>query len=238
MKKLTIIFENDDFVVVDKPAGLLTIPDRTQSAEPLKSILQKKYGQIFTVHRLDRETSGLVVFAKNEIAHKYLSQAFEGRMVQKIYLGLVYGTFPNKEGTIDLAIMEHPAKNGSMVINKKGKPAITQYQVLEELGPYSLMQFEIQTGRTHQIRVHMQNAGHSIVCDPLYGNGQPIFISSFKRNYKLSKSEEEEKPILQRLGLHSYQLKFKDEKENEFSFEAELHKDMKALLQQLRKNFD
>ncbi len=237
MKLPEIIFENNDFVVVNKPAGLLTIPDRKQSEDSVRSILQKKYGQIFTVHRIDKETSGLIVFAKNETAHKFLSQAFEGRAVEKLYLGIVQGKMINKEGTIDLPLMENPGKSGSMIVNKKGKAAVTHYKVLEELGQYSLVQFDIHTGRTHQIRVHMQNAGHPIVCDPLYGNAQPIFISSFKRNYKLSKSEEEERPILHRLGLHAYQLKFKDDKGNEFLFEAPMHKDMKALMQQLKKNF-
>ena len=237
MKLPEIIFENSDFVVVNKPAGLLTIPDRAQSGDSVKSILKKKYGQIFTVHRIDKETSGLIVFAKNETAHKFLSQEFEERAVEKLYLGIVQGKMINKEGTIELPLMEHPGRSGFMIVNKKGKVAITHYKVLEELGPYSLVQFDIHTGRTHQIRVHMQNAGHPIACDPLYGNAQPIFISSFKRNYKLSQSEEEERPILHRLGLHAYQLRFKDDKGNAFSFEAGMHKDMKALMQQLRKNF-
>jgi 23S rRNA pseudouridine955/2504/2580 synthase/23S rRNA pseudouridine1911/1915/1917 synthase len=124
-----------------------------------------------------------------------------------------------------------------MITHRKGKTAVTDYKVLESLGPYSLVQFHIHTGRTHQIRVHAQHIGHSVLCDPLYGDAQPIFISSFKRKYKLSKSEEEERPILHRLGLHAFQLKFKDANETEYSFEAEMPKDMRALVNQLRKNF-
>jgi 23S rRNA pseudouridine955/2504/2580 synthase/23S rRNA pseudouridine1911/1915/1917 synthase len=232
---LDIIFENNDFVVLNKPAALLSIPDRTQSAQSLKDMLQEKYGRIFTVHRLDRETSGLIVFAKTESAHQSLSQAFEERMVEKIYLGLVKGIPVNKKGSIDAPIMEHPARNGLMVVNKKGKPALTDYETLEEFGLYSLVQFQIHTGRTHQIRVHMQHLGHPIACDELYGDGKPVFISSLKRNFKLSKTEEEEKPILSRLALHSAHLNFKDMQGNDQRFEAPLPKDMKALLQQLRK---
>lgn len=235
MNSLNIIFENDDYIVLNKPAGLLSIPDRTQSAESLKDILQKKYGRIFTVHRLDRETSGLIVFAKNEAAHQFLSQAFEGRTVEKIYLGLVKGTLSNETGSVDASIMEHPAHNGLMVVNKKGKPALTDYESLETFGSYSLVQFRIHTGRTHQIRVHMQHLGHPLACDELYGDGQPVFISSLKRNFKLSKTEEEERPILSRLALHSARLGFKDAQGNDRQFEAPLPKDMKALLQQLRK---
>jgi len=234
MKRPDIIFENNDFVVINKPAGMLSIPDRAQTAESLKDILIGLYGSIFTVHRLDKETSGLIIFAKNEMAHKHLSKSFEERSVEKIYLGLVQGTIAQEEGVIEAPIAEHPAKNGTMVVYKKGKPAITQYKVVEPLGPFSLVQFQIHTGRTHQIRVHMQHIGHPIVCDPFYGNAQPILISSFKRKYKLSKSEEEERPILQRLGLHAYKLKFSDQDGKEYSFEAEMPKDMRALINQLR----
>jgi len=237
MKKTDVIFENEDFIVINKPAGLLSIPDRTQSAESLKDILIKQYGQIFTIHRLDRETSGLIVFAKNEAAHKHFSKAFEERSVEKIYIGLVQGTLSNEQGTIEAGIMEHPSKNGMMITHKNGKSALTHYELMEALGPFSLVKFQIQTGRTHQIRVHMQHIGHSILCDPFYGDAQPILISSFKRKYKLSKSEDEERPILSRLGLHAHQLKFADAGGNQYSFEAELPKDMRALASQLRKQF-
>ena len=96
-----------------------------------------------------------------------------------------------------------------MVINKKGKPSVTEYEVMEDYGLYSLVKFQIHSGRTHQIRVHMKHIGHPIVCDEIYGNAQPILLSSFKKKYKLSKHDEEERPILNRLALHSYQLKFK-----------------------------
>ena len=161
--------------------------------------------------------------------------AFEERAVEKYYLGIIYGIPVNKKGRIDAAIAEHPAKNGRMIVNKKGKPSVTDYEVLEEFGGYSFMQFQIHTGRTHQIRVHMQHLGHPIVCDELYGEGHPILVSSFKRNFKLSLSEEEERPILNRLGLHASRLRFKDQSGKEILLEAPLPKDMKALLQQLRK---
>ncbi|PWT75380.1 MAG: RNA pseudouridine synthase [Bacteroidetes bacterium] len=236
MHKFDVIFENEEFVVINKSAGLLSIPDRPQASDSLKALLQKKYGDIFVVHRLDKETSGLIVFARSEHSHKWLSQLFEGRSVEKIYLGLVYGHLVDQEGTIEQPVAEHPGKNGVMVIHKKGKPAKTLYKVEEEFGSYSLIKFQILTGRTHQIRLHMQWLGHSLVCDPLYGNASPIFISSFKRNYKLSKNEEEERPILSRLGLHSHELRFADPKGVKHEFKAEMPKDMRALIQQLRKN--
>jgi len=230
-----IIFENEDFIVINKPAGLLSIPDREGKEVSLKNLLREKYGQIFTVHRLDRETSGLIMFAKNEAMHKYLSQLFEERAVEKIYTGIVTGTITEKKGSIDAPIAEHSHKAGVMLINKRGKQSLTDYGVLEEFGKYSFVRFQIHSGRTHQIRVHMQHIGHPIACDEVYGDGQPVLISSFKKKFKLSRSEESERPILSRLALHSSQLHFKDMKGNEHHFETVLPKDMSALLQQLRK---
>jgi 23S rRNA pseudouridine955/2504/2580 synthase/23S rRNA pseudouridine1911/1915/1917 synthase len=234
--KFDTIFENEQFIAINKPSGLLSIPDRMGQDVSLKSILQEKFGKIFTVHRLDKETSGIIVFAKDEITHKYLSQKFEGREVEKYYVGLVNGLLMNKEGSIDVPIMEHPGKVYKMMTHKKGKPSLTDYKVLEEFGMYSWLQFQIHTGRTHQIRVHMQYLGNPIVCDSLYGDAKPILLSSLKRKFKLSKDVLEERPILSRLALHSTCLKFTDQQGEKFNLEAPLQKDLKALLQQFRKN--
>jgi 23S rRNA pseudouridine955/2504/2580 synthase/23S rRNA pseudouridine1911/1915/1917 synthase len=230
-----IIFENDDFVVVNKSSGLLSIPDREGDEISLKRLLKDKYGEIFTVHRLDKETSGVVVFAKNEATHKFLSQAFEERTVEKYYTGIVKGSLPEKKKTIDAPIAQNTVKKTLMIIHKRGKESVTDYEVLEDFGKYSLLEFRIHTGRTHQIRVHMQYAGHPIVCDKLYGDGGPLFLSSLKKNYNLSKNELDERPLLDRLALHAQRLKFKDANGREFQFEAELPKDLRAVLQQLRK---
>jgi 23S rRNA pseudouridine955/2504/2580 synthase/23S rRNA pseudouridine1911/1915/1917 synthase len=230
-----IIFENEDFIIINKPAGLLSIPDREGKEISLKNLLKEKYGQIFTVHRLDRETSGLILFAKHEAIHKYLSQLFEERAVEKIYSGIVSGTLPEKKGSIDAPIAENSHKAGVMIIHQRGKQSLTDYEVLEEFGLYSSVQFQIHSGRTHQVRVHMQHILHPIACDAIYGNGEPVLLSSIKKKFKLSKSEEMERPILSRPALHSSQLHFKDPKGNVHHFEAPLPKDMSALLQQLRK---
>lgn len=235
MSTLSILFESAEFIVLDKPAGLLSIPDREGKEASLKSRLREQYGNIFTVHRLDRETSGVIVFAKTEATHKYLSKVFEDRSVEKIYQGIVLGTPPQTKGTIDVPIMEHPGKPGLMVINRRGKSALTDYELLETISGYSLLQFQIHTGRTHQIRIHMQSVGHPIACDELYGDGKPVFLSAIKRNFKLSKSEESERPLLSRLALHSQSLKFTDQNGTLHHFKAPLPKDLRALLQQLRK---
>lgn len=234
--KLEIIFENDHFIAINKPSGLLSIPDRFGKDPSVKSILQQQFGKIYTIHRLDKETSGLIIFAKDELTHKDLSQKFEGREVEKYYVGLVNGILMNREGTIDVPIMEASGKTTLMIANKRGKPSKTDYKVLEEFGLYSWVQFRIHTGRTHQIRVHSKYIGNSIVCDELYGDGQPVLLSSIKKKFKLSKNELEERPLLNRLALHSLQLKFTDDAGNKYELEAPLSKDLKALLQQLRKN--
>ena len=228
------IFENEDFMVINKPSGLLSIPDRKQTETSLKDLLIYKYGEILTVHRLDKETSGVIVFAKNEQTHKQLSELFESRNVEKYYVGLVHGKIQDEKGSIDASIMEHPVKKGKMITHVKGKPSLTDYEVMENFRLYSFVRFQIHTGRTHQIRVHMQHIAHSIVCDELYGSDEPVYISSLKRKYHLSKNEEEERPILSRLALHSSQLKF-DLNGEHYEFEAEIPKDLKATLQQLRK---
>lgn len=234
--KFDIIFENDFLVAVNKPAGLLSIPDREGKEISLKQMLQEKYEEIFTVHRLDKATSGIIVFAKDEKTHKELSQLFESRNTEKIYYGLVHGSVSPSEGKIEEPIMQHPSGNGKMVLHVKGKPSTTEYEVLEDFKRFSWMKFKILTGRTHQIRIHAQFIGHSIVCDELYGDGEPVLLSSLKKKYNLSKNELQEKPILSRLALHSASLKFVlDDKE--YLFEAPLPKDLKALLQQLRKLF-
>ena len=231
---IDIIFENNEFVAVNKPSGLLSIPDRMGKEISLKDLLKEKYGNIYTVHRIDRDTSGIILFAKTEEAHKELSRLFEGRDMKKYYLGLVNGQMINPAGTIDAAIMEHPGKATKMITHVKGKPSVTDYEVQEKFRLYSWVQFQIHTGRTHQIRVHMQHIGHTIVCDEIYGDPKPVLLSSIKRNFKLAKAADEEKPILSRLALHSFRLMFTLNGED-FELEAPVPKDLKALLQQLRK---
>jgi 23S rRNA pseudouridine955/2504/2580 synthase/23S rRNA pseudouridine1911/1915/1917 synthase len=232
---LTIVFENDEFVAVNKPAGLLTIPDREQSERSLREILINKYGTIFTVHRLDKDTSGLVIFAKNETSHKYFSRLFEERKVEKYYLGIVHGSPSDKTGSIDGPIAEHPVNKGMMTINRNGKPSLTTYEVLDANSNYSLVSFQLHTGRTHQIRVHSKNIGHPLACDPLYGDGKPLLLSSIKKKFKLSKHDEEERPMISRLALHSYKLAFTDQYNERMELTAEMPKEFRAFMQQLKK---
>lgn len=177
-----IIEETEDWIALNKPSGLLSIPDREGKEVSLKGLLQEKYQHILTVHRLDKDTSGLIVFAKTVAMHKHLSLQFEERLTKKIYTGLVIGSPADAKGSINLPLAENTVQRGVMIVNRRGKESLTDYVVIEDFGIYSLMQFQIHTGRTHQIRVHMKEIGHPIVCDKIYGDGKPILISSLKRN--------------------------------------------------------
>ncbi|AHF16082.1 RluA family pseudouridine synthase [Niabella soli] len=233
--KELIVFETGELVALNKPSGLLSIPDREGKEPSLKDLLQVQYDDIFTVHRLDRETSGLIIFAKTAAAHKHFSQQFEARKTIKVYTGLVLGSVTVPEGHIDAPIAENMVKRGTMIIHRRGKQALTDFKVLKDYGLYTWMQFNIHTGRTHQIRVHTKEIGHPLVGDTLYGDGKPVFISSFKSKFNLSKNELEERPILNRLALHAAQLKIAGPDGNVIALEAPLHKDLRATLQQLDK---
>lgn len=231
------LYEDEDILIVNKPAGMLVVPDRFNAALPsLNKTMEKKAGQkVWVVHRLDRDTSGVLCFAKNEVAHRYLSILFQERDVNKYYAGLVTGIVVPDNGRIENFIAEHPANNGKMIVARKGKIAVTDYKVAEQWPLYALMQFQIHTGRTHQIRVHMQSIGHPLVCDPLYGDGKPFMLSDIKRKYRMSEKDEEERPLLSRLALHAYKLEFYKEDGTAVVAEAPLPKDMAACVKQLNK---
>lgn len=235
--QIEILYQDDDMLMVNKPAGILVIPDRFNSDLPsLNRLLESKLGQrIWVVHRLDRDTSGVMCFAKNEEAHRYLSQLFEAHDVGKFYAGIVMGRVIPEEGRIEAPIIEHPTQKGKMTTARKGKASVTDYKVVEQWALHSLVQFQIHTGRTHQIRVHMQSIGHPIVCDELYGDGKPFLLSAIKKKFKLSEKEETERPLMSRLGLHAYRLMLHKPDGTLIDVEAPLPKDMAACVNQLNK---
>lgn len=232
-----ILFEDEDLVVANKPSGFLSIPDRFDPSLPcVQQWLEQKLKQkMWVVHRIDRETSGTIVFAKNEEMHRYLSMLFEKHEVGKFYVGLLQGRVQPSEGSVEAPIAEHPTIKGKMVVTKKGKPSLTDYKVVIQWPLYALVEFRIHTGRTHQIRVHMQALGNSLVCDPLYGDGKPFFLSGIKKKFALSKNDEQERPLLGRLALHAYKIIFSKPDGSVIKVEATLPKDMAACVNQLNK---
>src|SRR5215207_7193318 len=133
-----LIHENEQLLVVSKPAGMLTIPDRAGNKDNLVTALERHYGKVFIVHRLDRETSGILCFARNEAAHRHLSMQFEHHTSDKFYYALVDGVLHHDEGEIDKPIGEHPAIPGKMIISSQGKPSLTFYRVLERFKRFTL----------------------------------------------------------------------------------------------------
>ncbi|GAA4450941.1 RluA family pseudouridine synthase [Rurimicrobium arvi] len=235
--KLEILYEDAHLIAVNKPAGIPVIPDRFNTDAPsVNKLLEAATGsRIWVIHRLDRDTSGVLLFAKDELAHKKLSLQFQEHSVGKFYAGLVNGRLAKESGRIESPIAEHPTIKGKMIVTKSGKPSVTDYRVVSQWPLHSLLQFQIHTGRTHQIRVHMQSIGHPIVADNLYGDGEPFRLSAIKKKYKLSLKEEEERPLLSRLALHAYRLIFEDMEGRERMIEAPLPKDINACVQQLNK---
>ena len=233
----TIIFQDDDIVIVNKPPNYLSIPDRFTPSKPnLVSFLNQKFEKVFIVHRLDKETSGIICFALNEEAHRNLSLQFEKRTTEKIYLALVNGNIHNDEGIIDKPIAKHSVVAGKMIVASRGKPSVTHYKVVERFRNYSLLEMNIKTGRMHQIRVHLQSESYPLAVDSMYGGEDSFLLSKVKmRRYKSGK-ENEERPLMSRCTLHSFRLSLDHPTSQErVSFEAELPKDFNAVIKQLRK---
>lgn len=232
-----ILHEDEDLIGVNKPAGLLTIPDRYDLNLPsLSDMLQRKYGKVYTVHRLDKDTSGVLLFAKNEDAHRFYSLKFQNREVEKYYRALVVGRIWDEKGVIDTPMARQSGKGGRMSTAKKGMEAKTSYEVVESFGLYTFLKIRLYTGRTHQIRVHLKSIGHPVAMDALYGSAEPFYLSSIKRKYRLGKNKLEEKPLMSRQALHASALVLEDRNGSPLRLEAPLAKDFKAMLHQLEKN--
>jgi 23S rRNA pseudouridine955/2504/2580 synthase/23S rRNA pseudouridine1911/1915/1917 synthase len=236
-KQLEIIYEDKELVIINKPALLLTVPDRYSPEKPnLLTMLNKKYGKIFIVHRLDKETSGILLFAKNAEAHRTMSMDFEHRRVKKTYLALVEGRMVQQEGLIDKPLAPSMTKYNKMVINKRGKASKTTFKVLESFKYYTLVEADIHSGRLHQIRVHLASIGYPLAIDFLYGNKGEFKLSFIKKKRLNLPKHEEERPIMTRTTLHAYTLTIAHPTtKEEMTFKADLPKDFRAVLNQLRK---
>lgn len=238
ISKLEVLHEDEAIVVVNKPPKMLTVPDRF--AHDLPSVykwLQRDREEVFIVHRLDKETSGVICFAKTAAAHKNLCQQFENRGPVKIYHALADGCFSEQEGTIECNLAKDLSTPGKMCVQKKGKHSRTDYKVLEEFKFYSLVEANIKTGRQHQIRVHFAHIGHPLAIDKMYNHKKSEFyLSQIKR--KLNKGKfEEERPLMSRTTLHAAYLKLTHPTTGEqVEFSAPFPKDFKAVMAQLRKH--
>lgn len=233
------IFFDDDIVLVNKKSGFLTASDRHDSESPrLDLALEKEFGKLFAVHRIDKDASGIVLYAKNENAQAELSKQFDSGAVKKVYHCLVNGHPYWDNLHVDLKLLADGDYRHRTVTNKKfGKVAITDFKNLGSCGPYSWIEALPQTDRTNQIRAHLLASDLTIVCDPLYsGNQKPVRLSDIKRKY--NGDTEVERPLLSRLALHAYSLEFKHPVNGQLlTFTAPYPKDMEAVRKQLAKIF-
>lgn len=234
---IEILYEDEGIIAVNKPAGILSIPDRFNADIPnLLHILLQSYSEIIPVHRLDKFTTGVNIFAKNADSHKHLSAQFESGTVGKYYYAIVDGVPSPEEGEINVPLAESQVRKGKMVVNKKGKPSVTLYKVMESYGRYSWIALQLLTGRMHQIRVHMHYIGHPLVVDTLYGKREAFYISDIKTKRLKIADPENQNPLLERQPLHAYAIEFfNPSKDCAMRIEAPMPKDMKACINQLRK---
>ena len=233
-----IIYQDDHIIVVNKAAGLLTIPDRYQhDKRNLYTILLQQHKEVYIVHRIDKETSGMILFAKDAETHKTLSQAFENHKIKKNYLAIVSGVPIPKEARIETFLTKSENVRDKIIVFKKGKLSITDYKVLESYGTkYALVDVQILTGRTHQIRVHMKHISHPLMVDSKYGYAEEFKLSEIKKRKYNRSSDREERPLISRHTLHAHTLSFEHPSTGEYmTFEAPLPKDMKAVINQCRK---
>jgi 23S rRNA pseudouridine1911/1915/1917 synthase len=226
---LDIVFEDDDLVVINKPAGLVVHPAHGHSSGTLVNALLARYPDLAAlaladedstdrpgiVHRLDRDTSGLMVVARNPQALRQLKQQFKSRTVEKTYLALVFGRPEAPEGIIDVPLGRDPRFRQKIAPRPDGKPARTHYRVIRDFGQYSLLEVGLETGRTHQIRVHLAWLKCPVVGDTVYGRKKNVLG-------------------LQRQFLHAWKLTFQHPRTGEtIELEAPLDPPLQAVLDQL-----
>jgi RluA family pseudouridine synthase len=234
----TPVFENENLIAVNKASGVPVGGDRwDDSRERLDRLISadKRYAKLFTVHRIDRDTSGLVLFAKDPETHRLLSLAFENRQVRKRYIAVVRGRPAWKEMDCDLPLVPNGNKRHLTIIDKyRGKKSLTRFRFLGGAGNYGVLEVLPETGRTHQIRVHAAALGFPLVCDSFYGRETPVLLSSFKKNRRGDPAEE--RPLLARLGLHAESLVLPASALSaELVLTAPLARDMASLIKQLEK---
>jgi 23S rRNA pseudouridine1911/1915/1917 synthase len=250
-----VIFEDDALIAFDKPSGMLVAPDRwDKSRENLMGLVHDKMGHgVANVHRLDADTSGLLLCAKDKLSLDFLSGQFQSKTVRKIYHAMVVVlpvdeamkvVAPVRDGsgglpetfTVDLALGEDEKQPGRMRVFRKrgGKACVTEFRTLERFGRFALLECRPLTGRTHQLRVHLAAAGAPILNDPFYGDPEiKLLLSELKKRYK---GRDEEKPLIARLALHASELTFTHPLTREpLTLSAPLPHEFQVALKYLRK---
>ena len=230
---LDIIYEDSDIVVINKPSGMVVHPAPGNESGTLVNALLYHCGDTLSgingvirpgiVHRIDKDTSGLLVVAKNDDAHIFLSALLKDHDIKRTYHAIIIGHMKEQNGTVNAPIARHSVDRKKMAVVAGGREAITHYEVIEEYTGYSYLKLNLETGRTHQIRVHMSYKGHPIIGDTVYGGGKTQF-------------EKANSALLDGQSLHAKELSFPHPRTKKIMhFECELPSNFKALIEKLRK---
>jgi tRNA pseudouridine32 synthase / 23S rRNA pseudouridine746 synthase len=200
---IEILWYDQNIILINKPAGLLTIRDGYDPSLPyVTAILQPEYGRLFVVHRLDRDTSGILLLAKNLESHKFLNDQFQNRQTQKIYHAIIDGVPSWEKNNAELPLLiDADRRHRTRVDFQKGKPASTSFEVMERFSANCLVKASPQTGYTHQIRAHLLALGYPILGDQLYSKSTPSFPTF---NSKIIHKQ----PLIKRMALHAFSLSF------------------------------
>lgn len=228
-----ILYEDDHYLIINKPPFISSLSDRQDETNMLMLGRKHTNPDLKLAHRLDKETSGALVFCKDPESYRHLSIQFEKRKVEKVYHAVLDGVHDFKDQKVDLAI--HDPKKGVMRVDlKKGKPSVTYFTTLKAYSKHTLMECRPQTGRTHQIRVHLSALNAPISGDEKY-HGKLFYLSDIKKRFNLKKNSEEE-PLVKRMALHAYQIAFTDFNGNKVEAIAPYPKDFEVMIRQLDKN--
>ncbi|RMD87593.1 MAG: RluA family pseudouridine synthase [Calditrichaeota bacterium] len=240
---LNILYEDEHLLVLNKEAGMVVHPAFANYTGTLVNALLYHCGDLSSVggrqrpgivHRLDKDTSGLMVIAKDDLAHQELSRQFSQKIIEREYWAIAWGHFDKKQGRIETYLARSPKDRKKISVQPQGKLAITNYEVLEELPLVSLVKLRLETGRTHQIRVHLSYIGHPVFGDPVYG-GRNRQLGSLSNKQRQLAAELLE--MMHRQALHAKTLGFYHPVSGEFMrFDSELPSDMQQILEHLRNN--
>ena len=238
---IDILFQNDQILAINKPTGISVTPDRT-GAPDIQQLLAQQLTlaePLRLVHRLDKDTSGVMLIAKNKQAQSRYSRLFAKRQVSKLYLAIVNGPLSYDHGSIKDPLARSKRNPQAMHVHPRlGKPAHTVWKQLADFGIMSLVAVQTITGRTHQIRIHFSHRGMPLAIDPVYGADQPLMLSSYKNSYR-PKQDKVEPAIIDRLTLHAYQLTIPvgpEEAQEVKTFVAPLDKKFAAAVKLLTKH--
>jgi 23S rRNA pseudouridine1911/1915/1917 synthase len=225
---LDVLFEDEHAVVVNKPSGIGTVPDtRAADSALINGVCHIMGTRPYIVHRLDRGTSGAIIFAKCRKAAKWIGFQFENRLIEKEYLAIVDGV-PSSQGTIDAPIGRVPEGDPVFQAIEDGLASITEYNVEEEFGQFSLVKARPHTGRTHQIRIHMHYIGHPLAVDALYGKRNALYTKDVD-------TSGDDTEIITRLTLHASRIVFTSPSHEKTIVNAPMPSDMKQALETLRR---